>query len=226
MVVKFGVLGITAAATGLYFGGVFETYPRVVDGSPAAVMASLADLDLREIPGGPGSTAEAAGGIKPRFQLGRAPNKLEWTVYSGTQVATRMTATFEPVDGGRRTRIVASVERGDAPDNRISPAFRSTGTTLGLFQTALDTEITEMTAPGWGEHCDELHDKLFPQGDAGPVTTGALDAIARLQSAQAELKAAGCNIDKMPGANSGFRQTTSSMGDPAAANWDEQEPES
>lgn len=224
MLVKVGIFGTGAAAAGLYFGGAFDVYPRVVDGSPAAVMESLADLDVREMPGGPGSSADAAGGIKPRFQLVRSPGRLEWTVYSGTEVATRMTATFEPVDDGSRTRIVATVERGDAPESRISPAFRSTGITLGLFHMALDTEIAEMTAPGWGDHCDALRDKLLPN-DGTSMAADAFDAIARLHKAQAELLAAGCNIDKAPGANEGFRNTTSTMGDPDAANWDDQEPE-
>jgi hypothetical protein len=202
---------------------VFDAYPRVVDGSPTTVMASLADLDVRELPGEPGRTAEAAGGIKPRFQLGRSPNQLRWTVYSGVEVATRMIATFEPVDGGRRTRIVAAVERGDAPDSRISPAFRSTGITLGLFHAALDTEIAEMTASGWGEHCDALHDKLLPV-DGMPVMGGALGAIAKLRMAQTELQAAGCNIFKMPSADAGFGHTTSMMGDPEVANWDRHDP--
>jgi hypothetical protein len=212
MAVKNWVFGTVAVATGLYFGGVFDAKPRVVAGSPATVMASLADLDVREMPGEPGSTAEAAGGIKPRFQLDRSPNRLEWTVYSGTEVATRMIATFEPVDGDR-TQIVATVERGDAPDSRISPAFRSTGMTLGLFNMALDTEIAEMTAPGWGDHCDALRDKLLST-DGMTVAGGSLGTIAKLHSAQAELLAAGCNIDKAPGAGEGFRRTTSTMGAP------------
>lgn len=222
MLVKIGMLATgSTAAVALYFGGAFDTYPRVVAGSPAAVMSSLADLDIRELPGNPGGTAEAAGGVRPRFQLDRSPGQLEWTVYSGSEVATRMIAKFEPVKDGRQTRIVATVERGDAPDEQISPAFRSRSMTLALFETAINAEIDEMTTPGWGEHCDALRDELMPMDGTG-VPQGALNQIRHLNEANAQLKAAGCNIDKAPGANE-FRHPTSQMGDPNAATWDEEE---
>lgn len=205
--------GVSALLVGgLYALGAFDAYPRTVDGSPQEVMAELADLDIRELPGEPGSTAEAAGGVLPRIQLRRAPDRLEWVVLSGSQVATTMIARFEAVDGGARTRISAWVERGNAPDTFTSPAFRSEGMTLGLFQGALDAELDEMVAPGWGPECDALNERIMLGSDADPVgRDNPLGAIARVRGMHAELVARGCNPDKAPGAGE-FRPVSNRMG--------------
>jgi len=202
-------VGLVAAGVvgSLYASGAFDTYPRTVDGSPEAVMAELADLDIREQPGAPGSTAESAGGIKPVFRVIRGRNRIDWVVLSGAEVATTMTATFEPVGDGTETRIAAFVTRGDAPDERTSPAFRSEGLTLGLFEAALDSEIAEMLAPGdWGPECDAIQEELMlelePHGEAmataDSVTEGIVavgGAAAGLAQVRRELIARGCNPD-------------------------------
>jgi len=195
---------IAAGVAGsLYVSGAFDPYPRTVEGDPQAVMASLADLDIREQPGAPGSTAASAGGVKPVFRMVRSANRIDWIVLSGSEIATTMTATFEPVGEGR-TRIAAWVERGDAPDERTSPAFRSEGLTFALFQSALNAEINEISAGGWRPECDAIRDELMldlaPEAaameKAGSVTDGIVavgGAAVRLAGVRRELVARGCN---------------------------------
>src|SRR5687768_3048564 len=95
-------------------------YSRRVDRPVAEVMAALDDLDISRQPGSPGTDPARSGGVKPLFRLERGPNSMTWTVMSGDQVATRMTATFEPIDGGKATRVSVDVARGDAPDDFVS----------------------------------------------------------------------------------------------------------
>lgn len=61
-----------------YFLGAFgpQPYARTVSRPPAQVMAALEQLDLAAQPGAPGSTAEAAGGVKPLFRLEKGTDKL------------------------------------------------------------------------------------------------------------------------------------------------------
>lgn len=227
---SFAALGVVVGGA-LYAFGAFDAFPATVDGPPETVMAELIDLDVRELPGEPGTTAAAAGGVMPRFVTLRGDNMLEWRVMSGDKIATRMVATFEPVDEGTRTRITPFVERGDAPENFTSPAFRSEGLTMGLFQAALQAEIDEMVAPGWGPECDDLRDDLLygpmPAGadvtnsigaegsDAREIAQGmseGLSAISRLRRMHSELMKAGCNPDKAPGSFGGeFRRVDESM---------------
>lgn len=122
-------------------------YSRVVDRTPEQVAAALDDLDIREQPGSPGTDPSRSGGVMPLFRHARTPDGIVWTVMSGNQVAVTMTAHLTPIDGGKRTRVTASVARGDAPDDFTSPAFRSTGITMGLFGMALESELDELTAP-------------------------------------------------------------------------------
>lgn len=218
---------------GLYAFGAFDSYPRTVDGSPEQVMASVADLDIREMPGEPGTTAEAAGGIKPRFVTQRSENRIDWVVMSGAQVATRMYATFEPIDGGARTRITPYVVRGDAPDERTSSAFQSEGITMGLFMSAMDAEIAEMTTPGWGPECDELRDELLYGGATAASQAGQSDnkfaaglgAIGAVHRMHQELIAAGCNPDNAPGSNGEFVQVTSQL-EPSTSGFSDGSPDS
>lgn len=58
----------------------------------------------------------------------------EMYVMNGDKVATGMTAQFVPVNGGKAARISTSVDRGHAPDDFVSPAFRSRGLTLALVR--------------------------------------------------------------------------------------------
>lgn len=192
-----------------------DLFPKEVEGSPAKVMNEFADLDIRELPGSPGTTAEAAGGVTPIFTTRRHGNRIEWVVTSGSQVAMTMIATFDPVDGGKRTLVTPSIERGPAPDEFVSPAFRDRGVTMGLFQSALQAELDEMNAPGWDPHCDELRDQLFATADGGLPNDVGLgpQAIAKLHKINRELLAAGCNPDKAPGAGEGFRRVESQMDD-------------
>lgn len=230
----FASLGLLTTGS-LYAFGAFDAFPATVDGSPEKVMAELADLHVREQPGEPGTSAEAAGGVTPRFIAMQGENLLEWRVMAGNQIAMRLVATFEPIDGGIRTRITPYVERGDAPDAYTPPAFRSTGLASGLFQAALQAEINEMNAPGWGPHCDKLRDEMLyapgpemnsdlalRQGSDGSGSDAERFAIGmqsgignirKVQQMHRRLMEAGCNPDKAPGANGGeFREVTDRLG--------------
>lgn len=143
----FGVLAPVVLG-GLWFSGALGgALARDVDRSPAQVMAALADLDVRQQPGSPGTDPTASGGVSPLFRTERTADSISFVVMSGNQVATRMTAHLQPLDDGRRTRVTASVERGDAPDDFVSPAFRSRGITLALFWAAVEGELNELVAP-------------------------------------------------------------------------------
>lgn len=194
---------------GGYFAGVFgpQAYTRTVGRPPAQVMASLEDMDLTRQPGTPGSTAEAAGGVKPLFRLSRAADRMTWYVMSGDKVATAMTATFEPTDGGRGTLIRTFVERGDAPDDLVSPAFRSKAVTMGLFGMAIEGEVNKLTAPSAAspEDCQKLIDAATdasiaagpparPNGFAQGMAEGAKN-IMRVNAMAADLRAHGCNTN-------------------------------
>lgn len=134
---------------GGYFAGAFGDggYSRNVSRPQAEVMAALESLDVTAQPGAPGSTATAAGGVQPLFRLEKAADRMTWYVMSGDKVATSMTALLAPIDGGKGTRVTTSVQRGDAPDDVVSPAFRSEGLTMGLFGMALEGELNALTAP-------------------------------------------------------------------------------
>jgi hypothetical protein len=84
-----------------------------------------------------------------------------------------MTAVLEPVEGGTKTRVTTQVERGDAPDDLVSPAFRSTGLTLGLFSMAVETNLDRLTKPRMASAavCEELIRK-FENGPADQAIAG------------------------------------------------------
>ena len=154
----------------LYMGGAFGSgeYTRDVGRPPAEVLASLEDLDIRDQPGAPGTDASRAGGVQPLFRMSRTATSIRWSVMSGNRVATTMVAELEPLDGGKRTRVVARVERGDAPDDVVPPAFRSERLTLGLFSMALEGELGELTRPAVADQaaCDELESRFAAGGIA------------------------------------------------------------
>lgn len=181
-------LGLLAplVAGGLYFAGGFGGgYHRDVDRTPAQVMEALADLDVRTQPGAPGTDPAASGGVEPVFRTERTGDSISYVVLSGDKVATRMTAHLEPLDGGARTRVTATVERGDAPDDFVSPAFRSRGITMALFSMAIESELNRLVAPPakTAEECQELEQRLLlanaPVSDRPPASARRSAARSR-----------------------------------------------
>ena len=179
-------------------------YSRTVDRPPAEVAAAIADLDIREAPGSPGTDPLASGGTLPTFTVESAPDRVSYVVMAKGEVAVRMTAWLKPIDGGARTRVTTSYQRGPAPDDYVSPAFRSKGITLGLFSAMLEDELDNLVfnVGAWGPHCDAVmanfetrnlgnfeqhHPQNLKQGIAG--TAKAVMSISMLDK---ELKAAGC----------------------------------
>ena len=207
-----------------FFAGSFGLYSRSVDRPVAEVMASLDDLDITEQPGAPGSDASRSGGIQPLFRLEPGPNSMTWVVMSGEQVATRMTARFEPIDGGRRTKVSAEVDRGSAPDDFVSPAFRSEGLTMALFAMALEAELDELTLPaGDPQKCDQLLADFAARNMASidmqrqdslkDAVGDTATIIMRLNAMEAELRRNGCST-KSAGE---FREISNEMGSGSAS---------
>ena len=206
MSIKAMILMMPLALGGLWASGALggSTYSRDVDRSPAQVMAALSDLDVRGQPGAPGTDAAASGGLAPLFRTERGPNQISFVVMSGNRVATRMTAMLEPLDGGARTRVTAAVERGDAPDDFVSPAFRSEGITLGLFTMAIEGELNELTGPPRRSlaECQQLEQDLLMANSGGltgrpenlkeGLGNGARTVI-RLHAVEGELRRQGCD---------------------------------
>lgn len=206
---------------GGYFAGAFggSAFSRTVARPQAQVMRALSDLDVTAQPGAPGSTAAAAGGVMPEIRLETADDHMTWYVMSGKQVATKMTATFTPIDGGKQTRVEASVERGDAPDDFVSPAFRSKGLTLALFSMALEGELNKLVAPPPADPatCERMMEQFRdanladgvgerPENLSQAIGAGA-KATIRLNAMEAELRRAGCPTD-----NGAFKPVESHMG--------------
>lgn len=211
MLLKSLGLCVPLAAGALYFGGVFDAgYSRDVGKSPDQVLAALEDLDVRRQPGSPGTDPSRSGGVEPLFRTERTDKAISFVVMSGNEVATRMTAHLEPLDGGARTRVTATVERGDAPDERTSPAFRSEGLTMGLFASALQDELDRLEAPpqATAQFCRDLEQRLLAQN--GPTQNGVA-AIARVHQMGAEMRRNGCPLDG-PGGGEDFQPVRSQMG--------------
>jgi len=213
MSLKGLVLLVPVAMGGWYVAsGSSTSYSREVDRTPAQVAAAIADLDVRKQPGTPGTDPASSGGVRPVFRTERTADGMSFVVWSGSQVATRMIAHLEPLDGGRRTRLIAEVVRGEAPDERISPAFRSTGVTLGLFSAALNDEIDDLLSPPRRSQaeCQELEQRLLAEN--APADGNPLGAIGAVNSVGRELRRQGC--DTSARANEPFRPATSLMGNP------------
>lgn len=181
-----GRLGVAAA---LAMGGVWASgmlghgYAREVARPQAEVMRALADLDITHQPGAPGTDPSRSGGVKPLFTLTRTPTEMIWTVMSGDKVATRMIAEIKLIDA-THTEVTARVERGDAPDDLVSPAFRSKGITLGLFGLALEDELNALTAPPTDvAGCAELMQR-FQEGGFAPA--GATERPTSLSGAMGQ----------------------------------------
>ena len=188
-------VGLPAA----YFMGAFGHggIDRVVGKSPDEVRSALMDLDIRNAPGEPASDPSRSGGVEPTFQLTQEGNDMVWTVMSGNDVAVRMIAHLEPVEGGAKTHVTAAVQRGNAPDDLIAPAFRSTGTTLGLFSLVLEDELDDLTRPASADPatCQKIVDDFTGQqqmSDQGGFAAVAKMSI-KLSALETKLKAAGCD---------------------------------
>lgn len=192
-----GVAVPTAYFMGAFGGGGID---RTVAATPAEVRTALTDLDIRNAPGEPATDSSRSGGVEPLFQLTQEGNDMVWTVMSGKDVAVRMIAHLEPIDGGAKTRVTAEVQRGNAPDDFVAPAFRSKGTTLGLFSIVLEDELDDLIRPNTGiseEECRELAEKLLmanaPEGGHQTGFAGVAKTAMTLSAVEQELKAKGCD---------------------------------
>lgn len=212
-----GPLLLGAAYVSGVFGG--GAYSRVVAKPQAEVMAGLADLDITSAPGEPGTDPSRAGGIRPVIHLTQAADRMTWTVMSGQQIATQMTAILEPLDGGR-TKVSAVVERGDAPDDFTSPAFRSEALTMALFAMVLEDELNALTLPKHtnAATCDRMRQELIESGalaspgmnrgeNLSTAIAGGAKVIMKLQAAGAELRRQGCDT----GFNQDFGEVSDRM---------------
>lgn len=199
---SFIALVIMAALGWWYFGS--QGYSRVVDRPPADVANALLDLDIRDAPGAPGTDPTASGGVAPAFTVERGPDRVEYVVHAGSQVATRMIAHLQPVDGGKRTKVWAEVIRGPAPDDLVSPAFRSTGITLGLFAALLEDDLDKLVfkVGEWGPKCDEIMARFERRNEQntrqhnpqtiGEGFAGGAQAAMSISAMDKDLKIAGC----------------------------------
>ena len=216
------LLGLTALALG-GCNWIGNGYSHVVDRPQADVVAALEDLDISAQPGSPTSDPSLSGGVKPDIRLEKAADHMTWWVMAGNKVATTMTATFEAVDGGKRTRVTTSVKRGDAPDDVVSPTFRSTGVTTALFSMAVEGEINKLTdgprasaadcrrmieawrVAGENEMMDRPRDN--PKNLTQAIAAGARTSI-KLQAMADALRRAGCSTS----GNGDFVPVSSEMG--------------
>jgi hypothetical protein len=213
MSLKGLILLVPLAMGGWYVAsGSGGSFSREVDRTPAQVAEAIADLDIRRQPGTPGADPSASGGVRPTFRTERTEDGISFVVWSGDQVATRMIAHLEPLDGGRRTRITAKVERGDAPDEIVSPAFRSTGITLGLFTAALGDELDDLLSPPRRSRaeCQQLEERLLTAN--APANGNPIATIRTVTLVGRELRRQGC--DTRARANEPFAPMSNEMGDP------------
>jgi hypothetical protein len=207
MMIKRGIfVGLLALALGAC-NWIGNGYSHVVDRPQADVVAALEDLDISAQPGNPGSDVDSSGGVKPDIRLEKAADHMTWWVMAGDKVATVMTVTFEQLDGGKRTRVTTSVKRGDAPDDVVSPAFRSTGIMSGLFSMAVEGELNKLTdgPRASAEDCAKLVESWRVGGDndmmerpredpknlTQAIAEHARDTI-KLQAMADKLRRAGC----------------------------------
>jgi hypothetical protein len=217
------LLAIVPIVAGAYYFTSGPSYSRIVDRTPQQVAVGLADLDITDQPGAPGSTA--VGNILPVFKRETTADGIAWKVMSGNNVAVTMTAHLTPIDGGKRTQVTASVERGNAPDDFVSPAFRSTGLTMGLFAMALEDELNDLTRAMAGDPraCKELQARfeMSNMEAAGPneerSLTSAMGDVAKismkLQAYDAEARRLGCrNVGfQKPGSSSAMDDSSFSL---------------
>jgi hypothetical protein len=207
----FKTIGAGAAMLlgGAFMAGAWNggSYSRTVDRPPSQVIAALEDMDIRRQPGSPGTDPARSGGVAPQFRVSHAPGWIRWDVMSGAQVATVMWAELTPIDDGKRTRVVAHVERGDAPDDIVSPAFRDTRITMSLFGMALEDELNDLTRPaGDPAACATIMEDFAMSGipgdgEAVPQRAGNLRAAMgersraamKIASLEQDMRRAGCD---------------------------------
>ena len=213
MFVKALVGSGAVVGIGLYLSSAFGPgYARNVSATPAEVREALRDLDIRDAPGNPATDPSRSGGVAPMFQLSEQGDDMIWTITSGDKVAVRLIAHLEPTDGGQHTKVTAEVERGDAPDDFVAPAFRSPGVTRSLFGMVLDQQLDEIhvTQSRDSEVCQQImadFEGSTPNSDqtgfGGVAQTGL-----RLSALEGKLKAAGCPT----GFQGKFEPVSSQMG--------------
>jgi hypothetical protein len=215
-----------AVAIGAYVIGSFGgSYSRVVGASPDEVRSALMDLDIREAPGEPATDPMRSGGVEPTFLLSQQGDDMVWTVMSRDDVAVRMIAHLEPIDGGKRTKVTASIERGNAPDDFVAPAFRSKSVALGLFGMVLDSELDELVAPAAADSatCQKIMDQ-FEAGNMADADLHSRDNMSdafgdtakiamKLAALESKLKAAGCPVN----GGGPFREVKSEMSDSSSS---------
>lgn len=199
-----GIFAAGLLAGGLYMGGAFGGggWSREVGRPPADVMGALETLDVRDQPGSPGTDPSRSGGVMPVFRMTHTANQMRWSVMAGDKVATTMIADLTPTSTG--THLTAHVERGDAPDDVTSPAFRSNGLTLALFSMAIEGKLNALTRPLAGDaaDCAKLDDQfrdsnLAAGADRRPANLtqamgGTAATIMRLNAYGAERDRLGC----------------------------------
>lgn len=221
MIVRGMLTGLLAVAlAGCNWIG--NGYSHVVDRPQADVVAALEDLDISAKPGNPGTDPSLSGGVKPDIRLEKAADHMTWWIMAGSKVATILTARFEPLDGGKRTRVTTSVQRGDAPDDVVSPAFRSTGIMSGLFSLAVEGELNKLTdgprasaedcakmVEAWriaGENDMMNRPREDPKNLTQAIGEGARNAI-ELQAMTDKLRRGGCPM----GGGGDFKPVSSEM---------------
>jgi len=202
---RYFIFGLPVCGAAIFYFGQTDGYSRTVDRSPGEVSRALADLDLAGQPGAPGTDPSRSGGIRPVYRRSTTADSVVWKIMSGNQVAMTLIAHLEPIDGGKRTYVTASVERGDAPDDFVSPAFRSEGVTMGLFTMALEDELNDLTRvmTASAGDCRELLERFEESNLADPdmhSQKGLKDAMTdvaktsmKMQAYQAEARRLGCD---------------------------------
>jgi hypothetical protein len=219
--------GAAIVGIGMYLHSAFgPSYSRNVGATPAEVRSALEDLDIRNAPGAPASDPTRSGGVAPTFQLTEQGNDMVWTIMSGDKVAVRLIAHLTPTDNGQHTKVTAEVERGDAPDDFVAPAFRSTSVTRSLFGMVLDQELDGMhvTQTADSEVCQKiLHD--FEASAPPPEQQTGFGGVARtalkLSALESQLKAAGCPVNPPSSFEEPRAQLTEGDGPPPGAPGDE-----
>lgn len=197
-------IGMSAIVGGALYFMSDSGYARTVDASPDKVRSGLYALDIRNAPGAPATDPSQSGGLPSSFAVTQEGNDMVWTVTNGSEVAVRMIAHLEPIDGGQRTKVTARIERGNAPDDHVAPLFRSTGTTMGLFSMVLEDTLDKVVFPvgEWTSACDAIMarfeernaaniDQHSPRGMSQAFAGGAKAAMS-IAAMDKELKAAGC----------------------------------
>ena len=204
------VVKLCGGAAAVLLGGLYVTgalgaggWSRDVERSPAEVMHALEDLDIRDQPGLPVIDASRSSGGASILKVERTGNSMRWVMMNGNKVTLTMIADLEPIDGGKRTHVTAHVERGDAPDDVVSPAFRSRDSALGLFSTALEGQLNDLTRPTYGgltrdpDACARLfrqfqEENLAETTHAGSATAKSAATTTRYRAYDARQRQLGC----------------------------------